>query len=424
MPSCWCCVQKKEFCLEKINRKVKKFILDCFNGRYIKGILRRIYNALLAYPRYRISKTTKVVKNKLLFITTRGSFNCNPRAIVEEILRQGLEWDLVWVIRREDLQHIEDYPKALKLVTRGSREFYRELSASKILVDNSINLSFLNTPKKSEQILFETWHGSLGLKRFDTNNNKRWIRKAVSAGNRTDYCISNSEFETALFKNTFWKNAEILEYGHARNDVLLSDDSESKRRFVSMLRKSLGVPLESKIALYAPTFRDSGTTKVYNLDFFMLRESLEKRFGGNWIILKRLHFESRALQDTDDNLYSHFVVDVTAYRDIQDLLLLADVGITDYSSWICDFVLTKRPGFLFALDLDDYYTERGFLYPLSDTPFQIARNNGELMDNILNFDNATYQKKCENFIKDKGCIDDGHAAERIVEKFKTIIWEE
>ena len=92
-----------------------------------------------------------------------------------------------------------------------------------------------------------------------------------------------------------------------------------------------------------------------------------------------------------------------------------------YSSWICDFVLTRRPAFFFATDLQDYYTERGFYYPLETTPFPLAQSNDELQKYILEFDEEEYREECEAFIKDKGCVDDGHAAKRIVEKIKEII---
>ena len=118
---------------------------------------------------------------------------------------------------------------------------------------------------------------------------------------------------------------------------------------------------------------------------------------------------------------SDSIIDVTMYQDIQELLASADIAITDYSSCIFDFMLTKKPGFIYATDIEEYNTERGFYYPLEETPFPIARNNEELIQNILNFDNEKYQQKVEKFLKDKGCIEDGHASERVVELIKEII---
>ena len=95
-------------------------------------------------------------------------------------------------------------------------------------------------------------------------------------------------------------------------------------------------------------------------------------------------------------------------------MLAADIGITDYSSWIFDFILTKKPGFIFAPDLQDYNVERGLMYPLESTPFPIARKNNELFSNINAFDNTEYQIKVDEFLQEKGCIEDGNAARRVI----------
>lgn len=106
---------------------------------------------------------------------------------------------------------------------------------------------------------------------------------------------------------------------------------------------------------------------------------------------------------------------------MQELIAITDIAVTDYSSWIYDFMLLRKPGFIFATDIDKYNTERGFCYPLETTPFPIARNNDELISNILDFSETVYLEKLEQFLQDKGCIEDGHASERVVELIKEII---
>lgn len=405
---------------EKSYIKGKYFILGFFNGRYRKKIFKILDTCIADIARYHIAQKTEVKNNKILFITSRGSYNCNPKAIAEEIIRQKLPWDLVWVARKENMKQLNQYPKQLKVVLRGSQEFYQEVAEAKVWIDNSVNLSYLNTWKKKEQVLFETWHGSLGIKRFETNNDKIWIRKAKKCGKRTDYCISNSDFEDDLYRNSFWENTEILKCGHARNDILFATEAE-KKVLKNKVCEIFGIDSTAKIALYAPTFRDEKTLEPYSIDYLRLKNILEEKFGGDWCILSRLHFEVRKLAqkmhlDTPDYVY-----DVTSYEDIQDLLVISDVGITDYSSWICDFMLMRKPAFLFATDLKDYYSERGFYYPLETTPFPIAENNSELMDNILNFEIEEYKKSVNHFLDEKGCIDDGLASRRVVEKLKEIL---
>ena len=175
----------------------------------------------------RIRSKNKIAPLKIIFVTSRGTMNCNPRFIAEEILKQHLPWDLVWVCRKENMRNSENYPKNLRLVKRDSIKFHEEISSAHILIDNSINLVYMGFKKKKGQILIETWHGSLGLKRFETSNDKTWIKNAQISGNYTDYFITNSVFEQDICKNSFWKNSEFLMLGHARNDILFDTKTET-----------------------------------------------------------------------------------------------------------------------------------------------------------------------------------------------------
>ena len=399
----------------KLKAPVAKFFSDILSGRYRKALTRRIDWLIQSIILKRLSDKTPVQNDKILFITTRGSFNCNPRAIAEGIIRAELPWKLVWATSEEEFKNHQQFPKQLKLVVKGSYEFYKEALSAKVWIDNSVQMSYLNVPKKQSQILIETWHGSLGLKKFSTNKDRNWLKKSIAAGKRTDYCLSNSSFESELFKSTFWKTSDIREYGHARNDILFDNNADRGKIISKELRDKLRLPDGVKVALYAPTFRDNKQNlSFYDLDYPLLINALEKRFGGSWIIAVRLHYEVKRSNAKLSVSQSEFVIDVTDYRDIQDLLLIADVGITDYSSWVFDYVLSGKPAFLYANDLEAYADERGFLYPIEKTPFSLAKNMDEMVENILSFDSDLYSAACSTFIREKGCIDDGKAVDRTI----------
>ena len=78
-------------------------------------------------------------------------------------------------------------------------------------------------------------------------------------------------------------------------------------------------------------------------------------------------------------------------------------------------MLSKKPGFIFATDVEKYNTDRGFYYPLEQTPFPVASNNDKLIENIQNFDMTKYQQNVEQFLQEKGCMEDGQASERVVD---------
>ena len=149
----------------------------------------------------------------------------------------------------------------------------------------------------------------------------------------------------------------------------------------------------------------------------------EEKFGGEWVVLVRLH--SRILQ-LKDKFISKFgadkLVDVTDYDDVQELIAVADVMISDYSSAIFDFLLTKKPGFIYATDIEEYSNERGMYYSVYDTPFSVAKNNDELVSAIENYNEEEYLEKVKSFLEEKGCIEDGNASTRIIEFINSIAY--
>ena len=158
--------------------------------------------------------------------------------------------------------------------------------------------------------------------------------------------------------------------------------------------------------------------RPYELDYDKLKDALTARFGGTWVILTRFHWRLRKKKLK----FPDGVVNAGAYSDIQELLICTDVGITDYSSWICDYMLTKRPGFLYATDMTEFeQKDREFFYPLSSMPYPLATDNDQLIERIMNFKDEHFEEECDAFLADKGCMDDGHAAERIVDAIEKIM---
>lgn len=409
--------------MEKSYQIIKTFVLGFFNGNHRARLFKAIDLKFSMGTRKKLTQTTKVENNKIVFVTSRGSYNCNPKAIADEIIRRGLPWELVWCVRKENLKTPENFPKELQLVLRDSYDFFKALASARVWIDNSINLSYMYLPKKPEQVLIETWHGSFGLKRFETSSDEEWIRLAKGAGERTAYCVTNSTFESELLGGTFWGSSEMLEYGHPRNDILINPNHPKLVSTQRKVRQYFQIRKGVRVALYAPTYRDSTSLAPYGLDYEGVRDALKKRFGGEWVILARLHFMAKRMlaRQKKKRPFPEFVIDATDYDDIQDILTITDVGITDYSSWICDYVLTGRPGFYFATDMDHFYSERGFYDPLEKTPFPLAEDNDELIANILNFNEADYHAKCKDYLRRKGAMEDGHAAERVVDKIEEIM---
>ncbi|TVT72644.1 MAG: CDP-glycerol--glycerophosphate glycerophosphotransferase [Pseudomonas sp.] len=401
-------------------RYVSSVVRNIKRGVFWERLMERLSLGMAIFFRKIIACTVSVDSRKVMFMTFQNEYTCNPKYIAEQILKENLNCDMVWAIGRNTNKAL--FPKEIRLVRRNSWRFFRELASSRVWVDNALNFIWLRVPKKKEQVYLQTWHGSMGLKRIgrDDIKNKQWLARAEWCDRDTDYCISNSEFENRVYRESYWPTVNILPYGHARNDVFFRCEPGHVRELKEKICRTYGLCSDYRIALYAPTFRDDKALDHYDLDYSRVLAALKKRWGGEWYLFARFHFQSKSAQfaEQEDN-----VVNLSHYPDMQELMLVADVGITDYSSWICDYLLTRMPGFIYASDLSHYGDERGLYYPLDSTPFPVATRTDELASHIEGFDDAIYQSKIELFLADKGCVEDGYASARVVGKIRALLDE-
>lgn len=392
------------------NRKTKK----------IRGGLDYVFGSVF---RFFYSKKFSIIENQILFFSFQGNYSCNPKYICEEFIRRDPEgkYKIIISARKKDLEQAETlFPLGdnITIVEQFHADFMKAMMSSKIIVINSVEPFKFPIPKKKGQIVIETWHGSLGIKRFDKahyKSSKAWPMAATKCGKNTDYVISNSLFEDNVYKETYWGNSTIKRFGHPRNDILVGISEKKKALIRKKVEDYYSCSFEGKkILLYAPTFRDDHGLEGYGVELTEITPALNKQFGGEFIIVVRLHPTIRAKADEFFRTRKEYV-NATDYPDMQELIAIADVGITDYSSWIFDFMLTRRPGFLYASDLEEYMNERSFYYPLSATPFPLASTTSELSLRIEEFDSSKYEIELEDFLKDKGCVEDGFASKRTVD---------
>ena len=401
---------------------LEKLLKAIFKNGFFMTIIRNIDKAIKILTIRLIKPFIKVDDKKIIFLNFTGNYDCNPKYICQRIIDEGLDAHIVWGTNKKTRTGPLFFPPQVKTVRRGTYEFYKDLCSAKVIVDNGISTVFLHYPKKHNQVLIETWHGSLGIKKFgrDSNNDKRWLRRAAKTGRMTDYIISNSDFEDDIYREDFWKKTPIWKFGHPRNDIFFCEDKEKISQINQAIREKYEIPENAKLCMYAPTFRDDGDLSPYTIDYDRLLDALKTRFGGEWVILTRFH--SRTKKFLAGYQLPETVFNVSGYPDIQELQLIIDVGITDYSSWICEYMLRRKPGFMFATDINDYAgVERTLFFPLTALPYPVASNEDELINNVLNFDGEAFVDNCNSFLKDKGSVDDGHAAERVVEQLKGIL---
>ena len=363
-----------------------------------------------------------IKNNKVFFLFLSGTdFCCNPKYIALKLLENKKKnYDIVCCFSDDHIS--AQLPEGIRRISIDSPEVFSELASSKIWVMNKQSpLLYLHgLQKRQGQYYFQTWHGSLGIKTIANdaaivNKNSFRFQCVRKLCEMTDFWVSNSTFESEVYRSAFPNVKEILLYGHPRNDILINGAPEICARV-----KNLFSTAEKKVLLYAPSHRGSERVDCFDIDREMLLDALKDRFGGEWVIMFRLHPH---LKKYGAGLIpgSEAMIDATDYPDIQELMLAADALLTDFSSCVFDFMLTGRPGFLYTPDIEEFEQDRGFYYPLETTPFPIGKTNEELAEKIRAFDAEKYAKDVEAFLEEKGCVEDGHASERVVRKINELM---
>ncbi|MDA5285563.1 bifunctional glycosyltransferase family 2 protein/CDP-glycerol:glycerophosphate glycerophosphotransferase [Streptomyces sp. Isolate_45] len=338
-----------------------------------------------------------------------------PRAIHEELLRRGEKLEHVWLVRDGRVE----VPSTARAVQYDSLESWDVLARARYYVTNdSVPKSFR---RRSGQTVVQTWHGT-PLKKIGYDfTHDYYTSPEVLEGLRHDSAqwsllASPSSYGTTVLKRALGFDGEVIEAGSPRTDALVRPDAER----AAAVRRRLGLPEDKKVVLYLPTWRENqeGWSGGYKLDLRIDLEAARRELGEDHVLLVRSHY--RVTEQVRDGVRDGFVVDVSNWPDTTDLLLVADVLISDYSSAICDFALTDRPILMFAYDLEHYRTTlRGFTFDLEKkAPGPLLRDSASLIEAVRNADalGAEYAPARQAFREEFCDLDDGRAAERVVDR--------
>lgn len=359
-------------------------------------ILRTLFKILWILP---------VNSKKVVFSSFRGrQYSDNPKAVSEKLQEIG-GVEVVWILNNP--QYAPDGVKCVKEKSLG--EIF-ELATSKVWVDNCRKRRWI--PKRKTQFYIQLWHGNIAGKKVegDADLSPEYIKGAKYDSRIADLFISGSKWATNNYREAFWYDGEIAEYGNPRSDIFYTDHEH----IIKKVRTFYGINKDTRIALYAPTFRNNKRLDVYNLDYQRLLDRLAKKWGGDWVVLVRLHPNLTDLQDQIP--YSSQVMNGLSYQEINDLIVSCDLLITDYSSCMFDAMEAGKKVFLYALDAKEYENERGHYFSLRELPFGYNESTDELLASIDNFDIDKFSDKVDMFKKSCGIINDGHASERVANR--------
>lgn len=329
---------------------------------------------------------------------------CNPLAIDREFARVRPDITRYWSV--VDLSVA--VPEGAIPIVEGSAEWWRARADARMLVINDwLRKRWRRRP---HQTVLQTWHGTM-LKRLALDRDGVGLRTRVAVtreSRRWSILLAQNAYAAEILRRAYAFRGPIWVEGYPRNDALVAGDRAAARARV-------GLRPGQRAVLYAPTWRDDRTEIVDYLDLPGFAADLAA-MAGEHVLLVRGH--SRTLRFGSD-LEAPGLIDVTSYPVMADLLLAADVVVTDYSSIMFDVSATETPLVLFMPDLEHYRRDlRGFYFDVTaEAPAVVATDRDALLGTLRDLATGAPAASTAALAAWRARftpLDDGRAAERVV----------
>lgn len=414
--------------------------LSGYNKRVVKAAINQDVEKAtkIANQNLALKKAKKILKNKnelykylyknkyskepieekwVMFETFMGkNYSDSPKYIYEYLAQHNTgDFKFIWVLNNGTKP-----PYGATVVRRFSKEYAYYLAKCKYFVFNVRQpLWFV---KREGQVFLETWHGT-PLKKlvFDqeevTSADPHYKAQFYRQREEWDYLIAANPFSTETFRRCFKFDNEMLEVGYPRNDLLYHPN---KDHIALNLKKKLGIPLDKKTILYAPTWRDDEYYKPgqYKFQLQLDLHKMKEALGEEYVILLRMHHY--VADNLDVTGVEDFAINLSKYDDITEIYLVSDICITDYSSVFFDYANLKRPILFYTYDIEKYRDIlRGFYIDINtEVPGPLLYTTEEVVDAIQNIDSIEkqYEKRYDEFYERFCSVDDGNASKRTVER--------
>lgn len=345
--------------------------------------------------------------NKMVIFSGQArKYNDSSRALYEYMLahpeKYG-QYKCVWALEDPDHADIPGNPIKIKADTL---KYFKTTLRAKYWI-TCVNIERNLHYKKKECRYLNTWHGTP----FKHIGNDAGGRKDFDFSSIDYFCYA-SEYEKEIYKRAFrTKEEAMIPTGLPRNDELYRVTPEE----VTKLKNQLGLPLDKKIILYVPTWRDSiDNGKTYAIKPPVDAKRWEKELQDGYIILFRMHGYTNKLLGVE---FNDTLRDFSAYPNVNDLFKVADVLISDYSASMADYAILERPILCFAYDYEQYRNERGLYFDFeTEMPSGILRTEDDVLGYIKKMDYNAECKKTRVMIKEKLIHNGGNATVMCLEK--------
>ncbi|HAM80041.1 CDP-glycerol glycerophosphotransferase family protein [Ornithinibacillus bavariensis] len=399
--------------IRKFIRKVIPYDIRFLLNPLFKHLFHRSFRLRAIYTK---AWETLPVNNNLIFYEAYHgrSITGNPYAIFNYVINESAfnNYHHIWAIREDTV-----IPQKMKNLTNvtfvlfQSAEYVKYLATAKYLINDTSFPTFFH--KRKEQVYANTWHGTplktlgMDIKNRGLTDHKNIQRNLLFA----DYLVSPNQYTTEklLLSHDIESiyGGKVLEAGYPRVDLMFNANKER-------IRNEVGVSLNKKIILYAPTWRGKvGNEENQSLELLKAVEQLNRLISDDYVVLLKSHyFVSKYFAEKD---MEHLCV--PNWVDSNELLSIVDILITDYSSIFFEYLPTGKPVIFYADDVNEYKEERGLYIQMHELPGPICQTLEEVIQQIHHIDDVqnTYRSIYDDFVKKFCSHDNGQATKRFVD---------
>ncbi|MCQ2462927.1 MAG: CDP-glycerol glycerophosphotransferase family protein [Clostridia bacterium] len=388
--------------------KIKvKFGVKLTGEEYKKYTLHGIFPAL-----YEKEAKKPVDENKIVFIVVRHTGITNSFSLLYDRLMREYSFDIrVHFLRSPFASRAENIVRC--------REMTADIATAKYVFIDDGCAALACLPLRKETVVAQLWHGCGAFKKFGMStaelifgNSREEQLRFPNHGNYTVAPVSSPEvvwaYEEAF--NLKENSGIVTGLGCSRTDIFYDNNfiEKAKEKFLRLMPSAAG----KKVILYAPTFRGR-VKKAAAPDMLDVGQFFHALSDEYVLIFK--HHPLVKKPPAVNAAYADFAADFTDAMSIEELLCVANICISDYSSLIFEFSLFEKPMIFYAFDLDEYFDWRGFYYDYDElTPGPVFKSNADMLDYIKNisarFDREQVKRFREKFMS--AC--DGHATDRIM----------
>jgi CDP-ribitol ribitolphosphotransferase len=268
---------------------------------------------------------------------------------------------------------------------------------------------------RSGSTTVQVWHACGAFKKFGLSvperrtRSRRRSREPANLNHNYDVFVASSRVTAECYAEAFGQPLDkfVWDIGIPRTDLFFSDWLAA----AESIKRRLRIPPGRKVILYAPTFRGSVASARSPQDLDL--QTLHRVLGRDHVVLLRPHPHAKPTPIGPE--LDGFVIDVSDYPEVNELMLVSDILLTDYSSVIFEFALLERPIAFFAPDHEEYAAERGFYFDYRrEGPGPVFVTTQELADYLRagQFDLEVVRRFRDRWFH----IADGHSSARFVDQ--------